>query len=74
MLHGSDWEQSRSHGQRNIHNYFNDCATSELRMQVWNWNVTDSKKIFSTWLLADILQYDKSIEMSHDFVHGQSVT
>ena len=37
---------------------FNDCATSELSMRAWNWNVTDSKKKNSTWLFHDIFIYD----------------
>ena len=27
-------------------------------MRAWNWNVTDSKKIFSTWLFPDFFRYD----------------
>ena len=39
--------------------HFNDCATSELSMRAWKWNVTNSKKkLFLTWLLPDIFRYD----------------
>ena len=27
-------------------------------MRAWNWNATDSKKLFLTWLLPDISRYD----------------
>ena len=39
---------------------FNDCATYELSMRAWSWNVTDSKKLFSTWLFHDKFRYDSA--------------
>ena len=41
IQHGGDWERSRPQGPKNVHNF--DCATSELSMRAWNWNVTVAK-------------------------------
>ena len=31
-------------------------------MRAWNWNLTNSKKIFSTWLFPDIIRYDSPMK------------
>ena len=42
---GGDWERTRPQGLINVHNFLvTACATSELSMPAWNWNVADSKK------------------------------
>ena len=43
--HGGDWERSRPQSPKNVHNFFSNCANTELSMQALNWNVTDSKKM-----------------------------
>ena len=53
--------------------FFNDCATSELSMRAWNWNVTDSRKNIFDLVIPRYIQIWQSKEMSHDFVRGQSV-
>ena len=50
-----------------------DCATSELSMRAWNWNVTDSKKPYFWPDYSPIFPIWQSKEMSHDFVRSQSV-
>ena len=71
--HGGDWERSRPQGPENDHNFFNDCATSELSMWAWNWNFTDSKKNIFDLITLRYFPIWQSKEMSHDFVQGQSV-
>ena len=53
----------------------NDCATSdsELSMQAWNRNVTDSKKTIFDLITPRYFPIWQSKEMSHDFVCGQYV-
>ena len=44
---GGDWERTRPQGPINVHNFLvTACATSELSMPAWNWNVADSKKTY----------------------------
>ena len=51
----------------------NACATSELSMRAWSWNVTDSKKTIFDLITPRYFPIWQSKEMSHYFVRGQSV-
>ena len=33
-----------------VYSFFNDCAENKLSIRIFNWYITDSKKIFSIWL------------------------
>ena len=62
--------------RKNVHNFLMTvavCATSELSMRVWNWNITDFKKTIFDLIIQRYIQIWQSKEMSHDFVRGQSV-
>ena len=52
---------------------FNDCATCELSMRAWNWNVTVSKKtIFGLIILGQVLDIFVQRNVP-GFLRGQSV-
>ena len=44
---------------KNVNNFLNDCATSELSMRACNWNVTDSKKLIRLDYSGTSLRYDR---------------
>ena len=52
---------------RQMSKLFNDCATSQLSMPAWNWNVTDSKKNIFDLNIQRYFPIWQSKEMSHDF-------
>ena len=63
------------HGARSekCQNLLIDCATSELSVRAWSWNVTDSKQTIFDLIIPRYIQIWQSKEMSHNFVRGQSV-